>query len=138
MRVFESNDVKHGWNSWNAPLRWPARVVGVVAALLVIGSGHSNNPVLELAGKGLFWSLAVLGSVFLLNRDLSRVPTAWIIAVCLTVVQIALVKMFWNELYQLNFIELTPIAFAQAIVFFLPFLLLRRRIGVEYHPESRH
>jgi hypothetical protein len=122
------------WNTRNAPLKWPARIVGLLSAALVISSQYANNSVLDSAGKCFFWTALVLLPVLVLNRDLYSDIWAWIIAVLLFGVQLTLVGLAWERMGAWSFITITPVAFMQLMLFFAPFLVLRRYRGLTYPP----
>jgi len=125
-----------GWNSRNAPLKWPARIFGVLSAAFVIASQEVDIPALNSAGKCLFWSGLVLLLVFGLNRDLYADVWAWVISFLLVTLQFVFVKLAWGEIRSWSFIALTPVCLAQALVFFAPFLVLRRFRRLTYPPEQ--
>lgn len=126
-----------GWNTRNAPLKWPARVVGILSAALVIASQYVNNPALDSAGKCLFWTAIVLGSVFVLNKDLYADIWAWAISLFLVGLQLLFVKLAWGAIGNWTFIYLAPACLAQAVLFFTPFLVLRRYRGLTYPPKQK-
>ena len=134
---FDSDTEKSGWNARNGPLKWPARIMGLLSAALVIASQHTNNPTLDAVGKCFFWTAIVLPTVFVLNRDLYADIWAWAISLFLVGLQLLFVKLAWGAIGNWTFITLTPLCFLQAMLFMAPFLVLRRCRGLTYPPTEK-
>jgi hypothetical protein len=132
----DSNPDGIGWNSRNALLKWPMRILGVLSAILVIVSQVSSSSTLSSVGKCLFWVATSLLSVLVLNRDLYRDIWAWIISFLLVGLQLYFIKLAWGVIGSWNFIEIAAASFAQAILFFCPYLVLRRHRELSYPPKQ--
>jgi hypothetical protein len=120
------------WNRWNTPLRWPARILGIVVVAIFIASMELHIRQLDPASKCLYWTGCVFVPLLVLNRDLYKDTYAWLITLVLVGIQGIFIKLFWGQLGSWNVIELTPLCITQMMLFVIPFLMLRRYRGITY------
>jgi hypothetical protein len=109
-------------------LKWSGRVIAVLAAMCIIIAREGFGPAyFDAIGKALFWTDIVFVPLTSLNRDVLRLSDGKVIAVILFTCHLWLVFWSFGKLTDFSFITLTPVCFAQALVFMLIFMLIRKR-----------
>lgn len=105
-----------------------ARVIGVCAAgFVLLARDGIGPPYLDSVGKALFWTGIVLVPLFSFNHDVLRTTSGQVVAVGLSTLQFVLVFYSFERLQECTFIVLTPLCLIQCLIFFLPFMLIRKR-----------
>jgi hypothetical protein len=104
------------------------RVIAVCAAAFVIMAREGiGPPYFDPLGKAFFWTGIVLIPLFSLSGDVLSLTVGKVTALGLFILQLALVFLLFGRLQQMTFITLTPLCFAQCLIFALPLMLIRKQ-----------
>ena len=126
--INEQNDLDR--SKIRRSMRIAAWGIGIGGALLIIATKEGVGPgYVEAIGIAILWS----GSIFLpllgLNRDLLKLATARLIVFLLSVLQLMVMFFGLRHLSGIPIIAMFPICAVQVMIFEIPFLWLRKRLG---------
>jgi len=109
-----------------------ARIIGLTAALLVIG-GEYGPFYVGIWGKIIFWTGLVVAALLLLNKDVLGLLPGKVITAFLLLLHVFFVLHWFNSLDKVNFPVLALIALGEAAAFACLLMIVRRQhTGIWY------